>query len=92
MSCEPLTVGDAVRVLITVKDMNGAAIDPTALAVTVQDPDGAESPAVVQNSGVGAYYFDLDLAKPGTYAYRAVATGAAKAAGQGGVFVSPPIF
>lgn len=92
MSSEPLTVGDAVRVLITVKDMNGSPVNPTTLAVTVRDPDGVESSAAVVNDSVGAYHFDLDLAKPGAYAYRAVATGAARAAGQGGIFVSPPIF
>jgi uncharacterized protein YfaS (alpha-2-macroglobulin family) len=92
MSCEPLTVGDAVRVEITTRDINGNLANPTALAVTVQDPDGTTALAIVVNTGVGLHYFDLDLAKAGTYAYRAVATGQNQAVGEGGVFVSPPIF
>lgn len=92
MSCEPLTVGDAVRVVVTVKDLNGNPADPTALDVTVQAPDGTTAPASLQKTGVGAYYFDIDLVLPGTYAYRALATGNVKSAGQGGVFVSPAIF
>jgi uncharacterized protein YfaS (alpha-2-macroglobulin family) len=92
MSCEPLTVGDAVRVEIATRDIAGNLADPTALAVTVQDPDGTTAPATVIRTSTGLYYFDLDLAKAGTYAYRAVATGQNQAVGEGGVFVSPPIF
>lgn len=92
MSCEPLTVGDAVRVEVTTRDLAGALADPTALAVTVQRPDGTTAPATVIRVSIGSYYFDLDLDLPGTYAYRAVATGQNKAVGEGGVFVSPPIF
>lgn len=92
MSCEPLTVGDAVRVEVTIRDIAGNLADPTALAVTVQRPDGTTASATALRVSTGLYYFDLDLDLPGTYAYRAVATGQNKAVGEGGVFVSPPIF
>lgn len=92
MSCDPLTVGDAVRISITVRDINGTLADPTALVVTIKTPDAQQTPVTPTRIDAGVYYFDIDLTMQGSYAYRVTATGQNRAVGQGGLFVYPNAF
>lgn len=83
--------GDLVRVYGTFTDPlnSDAAIDPTAVMVSVRDPSGNVDTytygddASVMNSDVGEYYYDVDVDEPGRWYYRWYSTGTGQAAGEG---------
>jgi hypothetical protein len=81
-----------VRVSTTVRDLSGALVNATTLALTVQKPDGTTaSYASPVNDSTGNYHQDIpaaDLAQNGhyQYAWTATGTGAGVAAGDFDVY------
>lgn len=92
MTNEPLTVGDAVRIFLEVRDVNGALADPTALELGVRLPDGSDATYVPTKDAVGKYHYDFGLEQSGTYRFRGKATGQNQSVVNGGIFVYPDAF
>lgn len=81
------TQGDVARLSLTVADIDGAAVAPSALALMLQLPSGAQTAATVTAEGVGQYYSDVEFDEPGVYIYRWESTGTYKGAVEGEIFV-----
>jgi hypothetical protein len=83
-----------VRISTTVRDLNGALADPSAITLTLQKPDGTQqaysSPA---HDSTGQYHQDLpatDLTQAGHYAYAWTTTGSAPGVAPGTFDVFDP--
>ena len=72
--------GETVRLSAAITDSAGAAVDPTAVVISVAKPDGtlAVTDAAMTNdpAATGAYYYDYTIsASTGTYKVQIKATG-----------------
>lgn len=90
MSClsnGSMDIGDLARVTVAIKNASGAYTDPTTLAITVKQPNGAELQADLLTGLVktasGRYYFEFQITQAGVHYYRWVSTGAATGATEG---------
>lgn len=82
-------IGDGVRLSVVFTDaVNGALADPTAVALTLQQPDGTNAAVVVQKDSTGKYHADYLTAQPGVHVWRWAGTGAIPAAAEGVFTVS----
>jgi hypothetical protein len=69
--------------------VGGVATDPTAVVLTVKEPDGTStaytwpSPATLSKEATGRFYVDVTLDLPGLWAYRLEGTGAVVATEEG---------
>ena len=65
--------GSQKRMTVTFTDVNGTAVDPTEIVLTIREPDGALvskslGAAELTKSGTGIYYYDHTIAaKPGRH-------------------------
>ena len=80
-------IGATVRVTGTFEDSTGTVRDPTAVYVTICDPDGLKTTydyavSGITKSSTGVYYADVDANKPGRWYYRWYSTGSYKAASE----------
>ena len=88
--------GGKVRVTGTFTDpFNGdAAIDPTAVYISIRNPSGTVTTyqygveADVKRSGAGVYYYDIDVSSGGKWYYRWWSTGTGQAAEEGDFLVA----
>lgn len=69
-----------VRVMATFANLAGTPTNPTAVACTVEAPDGTTTTPSVTSSGSGVYYVDLTLDQAGTWLVEWQGTGAVIAA------------
>jgi len=80
-------LGDLRRLSVVFTDLAGATLDPTAVSLTVTEPDGTTTvktlaDGVVNDPGAGgALYYDFSIAKAGRHTVRWAGTGALQAAG-----------
>jgi hypothetical protein len=84
-------VGDVTRLSITFTQ-GGAAIDPSTVSLTVQQPDGTQTTytytgATITRDSLGNYHVDVSLTLVGTHRYRWVSTGTGAAAEEGSIAV-----
>lgn len=89
--------GSVVKLTGTFTDASGAAMDPTTVKATIQEPAGTKTVYVygqgqIQKSAVGIYYLLLDTTgKAGVWLYRWHSEGTGQAASTDDHFtVSPP--
>lgn len=69
------TVGDQVRLKVTVTDTAGTATDPTTISVRVRTPSGTiRTPSVVRDA-VGQYHADVALDEAGVWQWEWVTSG-----------------
>lgn len=77
-------IGDMVRLFAAfTTTATGAAVDPGAVALTVEAPDGTETTPSVTKTAVGLYYGDYAPTMPGIHYYRFVGTVSNVAAEEG---------
>lgn len=89
-------LGDVVRVSVAFSTVaTGVALDPTAVYLSVKDPDGnitlyqyGVDSEIVKDS-TGNYHADIDVDTYGQWYYRWYSTGAGKAADEGSFYVDP---
>lgn len=77
MAINSYVKGTDVRIVMTVKDMNGNLADPTTLGLTYKAPDGTETTKAISDlthDSLGQYHFDITAPVAGTWSYYAVAT------------------
>lgn len=70
--------GETLRLTATIIDTDGAAVDPTAVTVSVKKPDStmAVTDSAMTKSETGSYYYDYTIASDnGTYSVEVKATG-----------------
>lgn len=80
----PYDIGDMVRLYaVFTTTATGAAVDPGAVALTVEAPDGAETSPSVTKTAVGMYYGDFAPTMPGIHEYRFVGSVSNVAAEEG---------
>jgi len=65
-------IGDLVRVYADFTDIDGTLTDPTEINLSILYPDGTEvivtyAGGEIIRSGVGMYYYDIDLTLAGIY-------------------------
>lgn len=68
-------LGEIATISAAVKDVNGAPVDPSTIALTVTDPTGQTSSPVPVHDGVGLYHATVTLSQTGTWRYRWDTTG-----------------
>lgn len=68
---------------------DGSAADPTAVTVTVTDPNGASTSPTAVKDGVGLYHADVIPTVQGIWTYGFRGTGAVVAYGEGQFFAEP---
>lgn len=87
MSSGSLDIGDLARVGVNIQNSSGTYLDPSALQITVKQPDGTELQANLVaglvKTGTGRYYFEFQITQSGTHYYRWVSTGTVTAASEG---------
>ena len=86
--------GQPVRVSTTVRDLDGALVNATALTLALQRPDGTQaSYSSPVNDSTGSYHQDVpaaDLTQNGHYQYAWTATGTGAGIATGGFDVYDP--
>jgi hypothetical protein len=86
-------VGDLVALTATFATVSGGeAIDPSAVTITVCDPELNESTPAVANPSTGVFTAQVSIALAGKWRWRATGTGSAQASADGLFIVSPPTF
>lgn len=79
-------IGDTIKLVGTFTDDADVVQDPTAVFLTVLEPDGTstsyEYPATITKESTGVYYVEFDITQSGAHFYRFYSTGTGKAAGQ----------
>jgi hypothetical protein len=81
-----IDIGDLVRLSGTFADLNGNLLDPTAVTLSIKEPNGATASfqygrdAFVVRESVGCYLMDFAPSTEGLYTYRFAGTGAVTAA------------
>ena len=91
-------VGDLVRVTGTLTDSASDEVDPTAITITVKEPDGTETDYVygvdveVVKSATGIYYMDVSATDAGYWWYRVQSTGTGQASGENSFHVKTSRF
>jgi len=89
-------IGDQVRLTGTLAAADGAAVDPSALTVVVQAPNGAQTLYVYESDEypvrveAGQYYVDVTPTLPGRWAYQFRSTGTGQAMDEGEFEVETP--
>ena len=82
-------IGDGVRLSVVFQDAtNGKLADPTAVTLTLQQPDGTEAAVAVQRDSLGKYHVDYLTTQAGVHIWRWAGTGAFPAASEGVFTVS----
>jgi hypothetical protein len=89
-------IGDQVRLSANFTDSNSVAADPSSLSIRVivgsADNEFAYvTDAEVIKSGVGSYYYDIDVASPGQHFVRWRGWGNVRAAEYTTFFVNTPM-
>jgi hypothetical protein len=86
-------VGDLVQLTATFQSVpEGDAVDPSAVQITVCDPDLNESVPAVANPSVGVFTVLVSIARAGKWRWRATGTGAAQASADALFIVREPTF
>jgi hypothetical protein len=86
-------VGDLVQVTATFQTVPGSApVNPTAVLITVCDPELNESTPIVENPSVGVFCAQVTPALAGKWRWRATGTGVAQASADGLFIVRPLTF
>lgn len=67
-------VGDTERLMISIRDVAGAPVDPVTLTLTIEAPSGTRTVDLpgdpdIAHDGVGEYHRDVPLTEAGTWAY-----------------------
>ena len=73
---------DLVRLSAAFTDTNGAAADPTSVALKMRLPDGTLSTFGPTRDSAGNYHYDYTAVQSGVHNYRFKGTGAVVAAGE----------
>lgn len=88
MAATTYDVGDVARISATFAQ-NGTAMDPSSVAITVEQPDGTQATytygddeELVKDS-TGNYHVDIPVTAEGQYRYRSVSTGTGASAAEG---------
>lgn len=75
-------LGDSIRLNGTYTDIAGAAADPTAIVLTIKEPDGVvvtknyPTPADITRTALGVFYYDFAITKAGRHVANWTGTGA----------------
>ncbi|MGD0387032.1 MAG: hypothetical protein ABSB73_12980 [Solirubrobacteraceae bacterium] len=86
-------VGDLVQLTATFSVIaGGEPVDPSAVQITVCDPDLNETTPFVSNPQVGVFTALVSVTLPGKWRWRATGTGAAQASADGLFIVRAPTF
>lgn len=85
-------IGDTVKLQVTFETAEGVAVDPTAIVLKVQDPDGTETTYTyalgqVLKSATGVYYYYVVPDESGTWHYNWAGTGTVVSATEGFFYV-----
>ncbi len=81
-------VGDIRRLTATYTDFAAAVADPTAIVLTIREPDGVlvtkdwPAPADITKDSTGVFHYDFTIAKEGRHVVNWTSTGAVVAAGE----------
>jgi len=88
-------LGQPVRVSTTVRDLNGALVNPGAIVLNLTKPDGSTTQYTTPpTSGTGLFYWDVsaaDLSQIGHYAYTWTSTGTGAGVAPGTFDVYDPL-
>lgn len=89
--------GELVRISASFTDIDGSAVDPTTVSLSVMDPSGnidayTYAASEITNSGVGSYYKDVDADESGDWHYWWESTGTGQGAEPGQFVVAPTHF
>ena len=80
MTTTAVDITDVKRLQATFTNLAGAATDPTAITLTIREPDGTElakTKGDMTTTGTGVWYYDHTWpASPGRHIVRWLATGA----------------
>jgi hypothetical protein len=86
-------IGDLVQLTATFTTVaGGEPVDPSAVAITVADPDLNETTPAVENPSVGVFTALVSIVRAGKWRWRATGTGAAQASADGLFIVNEPTF
>lgn len=89
-------VGDLVRLVGTLNNAAGAALDPSTLVVKVKAPSGTTttytfgSSAFPIRTGLGTFYVDVTPSEPGEHDYKFASSGTGQAVDEGTFVVRTP--
>ena len=81
MTTEAKDIGDSIRLNGTFTDIAGADADPTAIVLTVKEPDGVvvtknwPTPADITTDATGRFHFDFAITKAGRHVVNWTGTG-----------------
>lgn len=88
MTTEAKDVGDSIRLNGPFTDIAGADADPTAIVLTIKEPDGGvvtknwPTPADITKDGTGKFHFDFAITKAGRHIVNWTGTGAVATAAE----------
>lgn len=83
MTTETVHIGDSKTLRFNFTDTDGAAADPTSIALTIREPDGTEidkTEADMTSSATGQWDYDFAVTKAGRHYAFADGDGAIEAA------------
>ncbi len=89
---KPYNVGDLMKLTATVANLAGTLVDPTTITFWIRTPRDVFTSQTPSRVSTGVYTFSQTATESGNWEWRAVATGAAQAAGQAPLFVLPTDF
>ena len=84
------TIGNVVRITVQFRDESGTLVDPTDVAFRVASLSGQKLSPSTSRKSAGIYVADVTASEPGTWHYRATASGAVVAATEGEFHVAGP--
>lgn len=84
------TTGNVVRITVQFRDESGTLVDPTDVAFRIASPRGQKLSSTASRKSAGIYFTDVAASEPGTWHYRAIASGAVIAATEGEFHVAGP--
>ena len=82
MTTEAKDIGDSIRLNATFTNIAGADTDPTAIVLTIREPDGVlvtkdyPTPADITKDATGKFHFDFAITKAGRHIVNWEGTGA----------------
>ncbi|GMU80033.1 MAG: hypothetical protein AMXMBFR46_28210 [Acidimicrobiia bacterium] len=82
-------IGDVVKLTGTFRDAAGDLADPTAVTVTVLEPDGTTSTPTASSASTGVWTATVSIDQSGTWRYRWAGTGVVVTAEEGAFDVRP---
>lgn len=95
MSDTEYIVGETARIEALITDIDGAPLDPPAVALRLMRPDRSTADitgdALIKDAA-GSYHYDLALTSPGRWYYRWEAGAPTTGAGEGTITVQPSRF